>query len=232
MATRTRIPTEGVTVPKRRSPRPRTMCSCPQCGRQFSARPSDIESGRRFCSPTCSQAGTTRTIADRFWAKVDKSGGPDACWPWLGAKNNAGYGGLMGADGRTYKAHRVAWELAHGPIPSGLDVCHRCDNPACCHAECAVPGCEHLKDSSGCRSHFFLGMDADNVADRTAKGRTSRGEHRPQAKLTEAVVCIIRQRYAAGGVTSTALAQEFRVSKTVIGKALRRETWAHVTEEA
>jgi hypothetical protein len=55
---------------------------------------------------------------ERFWSKVVKRGS-DECWEWQAAKNKGGYGKL-GQGGLTKLAHRVAWELVHGPIPSGL----------------------------------------------------------------------------------------------------------------
>ncbi len=73
---------------------------------------------------------TKRTpLAERFWAKVEKS---DGCWTWTGA-NYIGYGQISegGRDGRLLKAHRVAYELLVGPIPDGLDLDHLCRNPSC-----------------------------------------------------------------------------------------------------
>ena len=74
-------------------------------------------------------------MIERFWLKVDRSGGPDVCWPWTAAIRN-GYGVFMSgsrSDGtnRIVGAHRFSYELAFGPIPPGLDVCHHCDNPPC-----------------------------------------------------------------------------------------------------
>ena len=67
------------------------------------------------------------TRAAQFWAKVDRSGGPDACWPWLG-RLYGGYGSFGGVG-----AHRVAYELLRGAIPEGRHVDHRChtDDPTC-----------------------------------------------------------------------------------------------------
>ena len=79
---------------------------------------------------------------------------PNGCLEWTGATNPAGYG-LMRANGKVVLTHRLAWALANGAIPDGLQVLHHCDNPPCCDAE----------------THLFLGTDADNRADMAAKGR-------------------------------------------------------------
>lgn len=93
----------------------------------------------------------------RFWSQVDRSAGPDGCWPWISkARHVWGYG-CISVNGQMIGAHRVAWELAHGPIPDGLWVLHHCDNPPCCN-----PGPRHL----------FLGTTQDNSKDRVEKGRS------------------------------------------------------------
>lgn len=63
---------------------------------------------------------------DAFWALCDISGGSDACWPWRGMKNEWGYGKVGGTI-----ASRRAYEIAVGPIPTGLTIDHLCFNPPC-----------------------------------------------------------------------------------------------------
>jgi hypothetical protein len=87
----------------------------------------------------------------RFWEKVLKT---DGCWVWIAARNPLGYG-LASVESRTIKAYRVSWELSNGPIPKGLCVLHRCDNPPCVNPD-----------------HLFLGTIRDNNIDRQRKGRT------------------------------------------------------------
>lgn len=70
---------------------------------------------------------TKRPLAERFWAKVDKTEG---CWLWTGSLLHNGYGSF-GVDGQCRRAHRFAYELTVGPIPEGLHVDHTCRNRNC-----------------------------------------------------------------------------------------------------
>jgi hypothetical protein len=94
-----------------------------------------------------------RPIAERFWSKVWIT---DTCWIWTGAMTAAGelgYGILkVDRSRRNVLAHRFAYELTHGPIPSGLMVCHTCDVRKCVRPD-----------------HLFLGTAKDNVRDAIAK---------------------------------------------------------------
>lgn len=78
----------------------------------------------------------------RFLSKIDMSGGPEACWPWLGGKTVLGYGSCSFL-GKTLKAHRVAYEILVGPIPDGMVIDHECHTRALGAGECSPGICAH-----------------------------------------------------------------------------------------
>jgi hypothetical protein len=112
----------------------------------------------KFQPSTLSIPSLTERDLERFNAKRDASH-PDACWEWNGERTKSGYGAFVffrsGAE--MYRvASRVAWTIANGPIPDGLFVLHRCDNPPCVNP-----------------AHLFVGTHDDNMADMVAKGRSA-----------------------------------------------------------
>lgn len=142
---------------------------------------------------------TPEEFAARFWSHVDKSGGPDACWPWMAAKQKSGHGHL-GFEGKTLGAHRVAWELINGPLQPGQLVRHKvCDNPPCCNP-----------------AHLLAGTPLDNTHDAIEKGRNAAGERHGNAKLTYELVETIRREYVKGVNGSYRLARKYGVSQTTI----------------
>jgi hypothetical protein len=88
--------------------------------------------------------------AEDFWRRVRRS---EQCWIWTGPLSDLGYGKVM-YRGRHWRAHRLAYTLSVGPIPTGVMVCHRCDVPACVNP-----------------AHLWLGTGLENVRDRDRKGR-------------------------------------------------------------
>src|SRR5690349_10372216 len=112
---------------------------------------------------------------------------PDTgCWEWMGAKKGKAklkqYGSLVvgsrSSGGRkTVSAHRYAYEVFIGPIPPGLWVLHKCDNPPCINPD-----------------HLFLGDRMDNTRDRDSKGRNKimYADTNGQALLTNEQVISIR----------------------------------------
>jgi hypothetical protein len=112
---------------------------------------------------------------ERFRARVTTS---DGCWSWLGSTTSDGYG-CISAFGEL-RAHRASWVLHHGPIPSGMHVLHRCDNPPCTNPD-----------------HLFLGTIADNNRDRNRKGRDVKAFPTRQ-KVTPEVIARARAMRAEG----------------------------------
>lgn len=157
-----------------------------------------------------------RTVEERFWEKVDSSGGPDACWPWTAGRKADGYGQFkLEAGSSPQRASRVAWLLARGD-PREMFVLHRCDNPPCCN-----PG------------HLFLGDAAANVADMIAKGRRGLNREalvRRVRKLTDEQIEDTRHRHALGE-SSRSIARRFGVYNTTIDDLISGETWAGYLDE-
>lgn len=160
-----------------------------------------------------------RGVEERFWAKVLRLG-PNECWPWLGAKEVHGYGKLFShrdEAGRSqfHKAHRLSWQLANAEaIPDGMIVLHSCDNPPCVNA-----------------SHLRLGTDADNAADRAARGRGAdqRGALAGGAKLTEAEVrAILIELQRLPRRSQSAIAAEFGIKQAQVSRIMRRVCWSHL----
>jgi hypothetical protein len=118
-------------------------------------------------------------------------GGAAGCLEWTGYRDGFGYGRLT-VNGRTWSAHRAAYADAIGPIPDGMLVLHKCDNPACANP-----------------AHLELGTDAENNAQKARRGRapaklsdeqvrqirTAAGRHRDIGDafgVSAALVCCIK----------------------------------------
>lgn len=151
--------------------------------------------------------------ASRFWPKVEKGAG---CWEWRGYRVATGYGQFY-MDGGPVFAHRVAFMLAKGPIPEGMDVCHSCDNPSCVNP-----------------AHLWVGTRSENMRDCVAKGRLAlnapRGEKSPSARLTEREVAAIRSM--EGSMTQREIGARFGVAQCTVSAILRGRIWAQPSDRA
>lgn len=153
---------------------------------------------------------TKISLAERFWAKVDKSGD---CWIWLGDRDAKGYGhflvGSRATKRKLLQAHRVAYELTYGSTPPLLR--HMCGNTSCVRPD-------HLKP----------GTQAENMADMVRMGRSLVGTTNPASKLTEARVRSIFARIQAGEA-NLAIARTEGVSGSTVWQIENGLMWTHIT---
>lgn len=172
---------------------------------------------------------------DYFFSVVEKQPGPNGCWLWRGSNN-----GRYGRIGRKTYAHRLCYELHHGPIPPGYQVMHKCDTPLCVrpdHLTVGTPG-DNTRDAMrkgrlatgdrhGLRLHPERIPRGERHGTKTHPESISRGEDRPAAKLTEEQVREIRW-LSDLGETRTLLAKRYGVTPTVIRRIAQRRSWKHV----
>lgn len=169
----------------------------------------------KYCSDPCYRAAqgeiAREGFSGRFWSKVSIPANVISdCWLWRATSGHLfGYGQTF-KNGRREAAHRAAWIELNGPIPAGLFVMHRCDNPRCVNP-----------------MHLALGTARENMTDKITKGRSRDKFGRSVAAITETMVREIRQRHAAGESHST-LARAYGVSPATVGRMCLRQTWGHV----
>jgi len=178
-------------------------CSFAGCGRRVARRDLCGTHAHQFYAgkPLVPIKTAQVPSPDLFWSRVKKG---DGCWEWSGPRFKR-YGRFL----RNVPAHRYSWEITNGPIPDGMYVCHRCDNPPCVRPD-----------------HLFVGASSDNAMDRERKGRSRNrsGTHCNFSRLTEADVAAIRLsdgKYAD-------LAARFSVSTATVSRIRRGLIWKHV----
>ena len=157
---------------------------------------------------------------ENFWPKVLKT---ETCWLWLAAVDKDGYGKFsvtLARDGvpfraktpqRYMRAHHFAWSVVHGEVPRGMILMHSCDTPACVNP-----------------AHLSVGTPEANYADSCAKGRNTRGDRNPRAKLREADVLAIRASQENG----ISLARHYGVTNSTISAVRSGRIGRHVSESA
>jgi hypothetical protein len=174
---------------------------------------------------------------ERFWSKVNTA--DTGCWEWSASKCKDGYGTFT-AGGYAIKAHRAAYALSNGEIPSGMVVRHSCHNPSCCNPD-----------------HLSIGTQRDNIQDMLDAGRQFselrkkpktthhaakigqavrqyrarlRAEgipHSGRQKLTDEQVRALRFAYGAGAKLND-LSHQFGICKSAVIRVVKKRTYAHV----
>lgn len=128
------------------------------------------------------------------------------CWEWAGSRNEYGYPRIGSRPG-----HRYAYEIFHGPIPEGLHILHKCDNPPCVNP-----------------AHLIVGTHVQNMQDCTAKGRRAKGERAANAKLVSDQVREIRKMRINGGFTLQQIADRFKITREAVRQIASGQTWSHI----
>lgn len=170
-----------------------------------------------------------RVIHGDLWARVetqiDRSGGPDACWPWSGPKNGGGYGQTM-VDGKLMLAHAFFWEAENGPRKPGIELDHECHNEAIRNGTCKAGECAHRLCCNP--RHLVPRTRDEHAAASPGRQRRSKG-----VKLTEAQA---REIYAlmkdATTKEATEIASRFGISLYSAQSIRRGRTWGWLADPA
>ena len=152
-------------------------------------------------------------LIERFHEKweLDKESG---CWVWTASTAGKGYGQIkIPGQRRNIYAHQLSYIIHYGEIPSGMMVCHTCDNP-----RCVKP------------SHLFLGTAKDNLQDMKLKGRHLNGAKNAKSKLTDEQVRAIHM-LSREGLSQGKLGKTFGVSQGQIFRILKGYRWNHIYQE-
>ena len=142
-----------------------------------------------------------------FWSYIDPAPA-NMCWEWGRSIGGSGYG-VCWVDGRCHNAHKVAYELSHGPVEKGLVVRHTCHNRKCCNP-----------------AHLTTGTQQDNVEDMVRAGRNAVGERVGTSKITEGQARRIKEM--AQYRTQQAAADHFGLSQSQISRIVNGKRWAHL----
>lgn len=134
----------------------------------------------------------------------------DTCWIWTKRKDKDGYGVYRTKTQR--RAHRVAYEIAYGPIPNGLVVMHSCDNPSCVNL-----------------GHLHLGTPRENNDDKMRKRRHAYGSRIGVSKLSEAEVKEIRDLF--GTISTMEIGRRYGISGAHALRVARGDCWKHVADK-
>lgn len=200
-----RVRRYGSTDERPRKSRPK--CSVEGCVRPHNAKGLCTTHAERLKRTGSIAAPKRPTPRERFSNYGGADGDSAQCWPWRGPRTASGYGVLVVGQQHIY-AHRYAYELAYGEIPTDRPIImHSCDTPPCVNP-----------------AHLSAGTLRANSDDKVGKGRQYRGESVWASKLTSNDVRSIRALY--GKLTAQELATKYGISAQHAVSVARRSSWA------
>ena len=137
---------------------------------------------------------------------------PNGCWICTShSKNSDGYPRIR-RNGKSQYLSRFLYEQKNGPIPEGLVMRHKCDNPACVNPD-----------------HLEVGTQYDNIQDMKKRGRERKafGADHYCAKFTEEQVKEILQ-HGKDGIKQAVIARIYGVSRNVINRIINKKTYKNI----
>lgn len=168
---------------------------------------SKVTNGRAARVGLRGSRSTHHTPQERLEARIISKG--DGCWEVSGHRLHNGSVQVTDANGKQVPAHRLAWELANGPIPAGYVLAHACDNPPCIRLD-----------------HLVLTTQTENVHDSIRKGRFHAFGVQ---KLNQHQVLAIREASAAGE-HQWMIAARFGIARSTVSGIVNHKSWAHLTK--
>jgi hypothetical protein len=157
--------------------------------------------GRIVHCNACEETLKPKTREQIFWENIDKKG-ENECWEWTGYCIDSGYGQMRNS-GNLILTHIYSYNLHHGPVPEGKEVCHKCNNRPCCNPK-----------------HLYADTHKGNMEYAARLGRITNTGH----KLTINDVKDIR-KMVAKGASNTAIAKQFSISTQSVTNIRTGKTW-------
>lgn len=188
-------------------------CSC-ECGVIRDVSAANLTRGFSQSCGNCEGVRSRRDYVSFFQEKIKNNicKTDTGCWVWIG-NNSPSFGkyGRLKISGRAIAVHILSYKLFVSPIPSGMLVCHKCDNPPCCNPD-----------------HLFLGSNKDNISDMVAKNRQAKGERIATSKLNAEQVLEIRRLWLTGELNQQQIGARFGVTGGNVSLIVKRKAWIHL----